>query len=245
MCCNITDCDFLAESPCKNIVLLALSGSRGYGTDIEGSDIDIRGVALNSPENILLMNDFGSYHSSTSDTTIYSLEKFFKLASNCNPAAIELLGFDKNKYIYLNEFGIAIIDNKDVFLSKLCIKPFEGYANQTLKNIEKIKQSTRDECKINKNILHYIRLKTMLIEILEKGEINTYRKDRKFLLQVRNGLFFNNGEFNSDYKCFVNSLNNRLEYAKRNTCLPDLPNYKSINEIHKSINYNLIYQNKE
>ena len=37
----------------KNIILLGLGGSHAYGTNIEGSDLDIRGCTLNSKSQIL------------------------------------------------------------------------------------------------------------------------------------------------------------------------------------------------
>ena len=43
----------------ENIILLGLGGSRAYGTNIETSDIDIRGIAINSADEILLGTDFG------------------------------------------------------------------------------------------------------------------------------------------------------------------------------------------
>jgi hypothetical protein len=48
--------DFLRNNPHlgQNIILLGLSGSHAYGTNLETSDVDIRGVALNSKSEILL-----------------------------------------------------------------------------------------------------------------------------------------------------------------------------------------------
>ena len=37
----------------SNIMLLTLGGSHAYGMDKEGSDLDIRGIAINSKEDIL------------------------------------------------------------------------------------------------------------------------------------------------------------------------------------------------
>ncbi|MBQ9251393.1 MAG: nucleotidyltransferase domain-containing protein [Clostridia bacterium] len=45
----------------KRIMLLGLSGSYGYGTNREGSDVDFRGVALQKPSDILGLTEFEQY----------------------------------------------------------------------------------------------------------------------------------------------------------------------------------------
>lgn len=37
----------------KHMMFVTVGGSHAYGTNIEGSDLDIRGVALNSKEDLL------------------------------------------------------------------------------------------------------------------------------------------------------------------------------------------------
>ncbi len=58
---NTTEYDFLSVNPRlgKRIMLLGLSGSYGYGTNREGSDVDLRGVTLNLPSDILGLTEFG------------------------------------------------------------------------------------------------------------------------------------------------------------------------------------------
>ncbi len=48
--------NFLKTDPClgKNIIFLTYGGSHAYGTNVEGSDIDIRGCTLNSKADLLV-----------------------------------------------------------------------------------------------------------------------------------------------------------------------------------------------
>ena len=65
--------DFLKENEYlgSNIILLTLGGSHAYGMDKEDSDLDVRGVALNSKEEILLGKDFEQVAETNTDTTVY------------------------------------------------------------------------------------------------------------------------------------------------------------------------------
>lgn len=40
------------------IILLGLGGSHAYGTNLESSDVDVRGVALNSKSDIIGLSKF-------------------------------------------------------------------------------------------------------------------------------------------------------------------------------------------
>ena len=42
----------------NNIIFLTFGGSHAYGTNVEGSDIDIRGCALNSKSDLLGFSNF-------------------------------------------------------------------------------------------------------------------------------------------------------------------------------------------
>ena len=46
----------------NNIILLGLGGSYAYGTNLATSDIDIRGIALNSAEDILCCGLAGNFN---------------------------------------------------------------------------------------------------------------------------------------------------------------------------------------
>lgn len=96
--------NFLREEPLgDNIILLGLGGSYAYGTNNENSDIDIRGVATHSPEDILTRKGFDQVVNEATDTTVYSLEKIINLLSNCNPNTIEILGLEPWQYLYVSD----------------------------------------------------------------------------------------------------------------------------------------------
>lgn len=129
--------NFLRENPLgDNIILLGLGGSYAYGTNNENSDIDIRGVATHSPEDILTRKGFDQVVNEATDTTVYSLEKIINLLSNCNPNTIEILGLEPWQYLYVSDVGQALIDNADMFLSKRAVHSFGGYANSQLRRLD-------------------------------------------------------------------------------------------------------------
>lgn len=120
----------------SNVVLLGLGGSHAYGTNTDTSDLDVRGVALNSAGDILLKKDFEQVVDIPTDTTIYSFDKIVSLLVNCNPNTIELLGLKPEHYLYLGKAGQLLLDNKELFLSQRAVHSFGGYANQQLRRLE-------------------------------------------------------------------------------------------------------------
>lgn len=134
---QISEYDFLRtnEHLGSNIILLTLGGSHAYGTNVEGSDVDIRGVALNSKEEILTNKNFEQFVNDATDTTVYAFNKIISLLANVNPNTIEMLGCKPEHYIYLSPIGQELIDNRHLFLSKKCIHSFGGYANQQLRRL--------------------------------------------------------------------------------------------------------------
>ena len=150
--------DFLKTNPHlgNNIILLGLGGSHAYGTNVEGSDIDIRGVALNSKSDILGSSNFEQVVNEATDTTIYSLRKIVSLLSSCNPNTIEILGLKPEHYLYLSPIGQELLDNKKLFLTKRAVQSFGGYAFAQLRRLDNKAARTLEQAEHEQHILNSI-----------------------------------------------------------------------------------------
>ncbi len=302
-----------------NIILLTVGGSHAYGTSVETSDVDIRGIALEREQDLIGLSNFEVFENHETDTVIYAFRKIISLLLNCNPNVIEILGTDNDKCFILTEEGKLLKDNLDLFLSKKCTHSFGGYATAQLKRLENalardsypqavkenhimgsienqmehLKQHYNDYTKsgtlevyiddsdkeefdkeifmdiqlkhfpmrdfkniysemhevikqygklnyrnrkktegaLFKHALHLLRLLDMGTEILEGKEVHTYRPNREFLLEVRNGKYSYEELFE-----IANEKDKKFKYASQNTTLPDKVNYKKIEELVMEIN---------
>lgn len=118
------------------MVFLCLGGSHAYGTNIEGSDVDLRGCALNRPSDILGMSNFEQVHNADFDTTIFSFNKLIPLLYGCNPNVIEMLGCKLEHYLYMSDVGVSMLLNRKMFLSQRAAYTFGGYAFSQLRRLE-------------------------------------------------------------------------------------------------------------
>ena len=119
-----------------HIIMLCLGGSFAYGTNVETSDVDLRGCALNTKDEILTNVKFEQYTDNETDSTIYSFNKLVHLLSNCNPNIIEMLGLKPEHYLYLTDEGKELINNSHLFLSKRAYYTFGGYAYSQLRRLD-------------------------------------------------------------------------------------------------------------
>ncbi len=135
---NSAQYDFLRtnERLGKRIILLGLGGSYAYGTSNDNSDIDFRGITLNTPSDFLGLTEFEQYEDANTDTVIYSFNKIVKLLLECNPNTCEILGLDDDQYLIKTSLGQEIIDNKNLFISKRAAKSFGGYAGAQLRRLQ-------------------------------------------------------------------------------------------------------------
>lgn len=135
----------------KNLIYLVTHGSRAYGLNTPESDYDIKGVSMVTEE--YLFGYFYHFDQSENnkelhkkysdkldtddiDSVVYGLQKFMKLAADCNPNIIEVLWVDDSDILYTTPEGELLRENKELFLSLKAKHTFSGYAHSQLKRIK-------------------------------------------------------------------------------------------------------------
>jgi len=138
----------------KNTILLAVAGSRSYGTDHPLSDTDYKGVLI-PPRNYYLspfkgfdqvqfkgnghtgrLSEISGEVEADIEGCVFGIQKFVKLASACNPNVVELLFVDQRHIVHQTEAGKELRKNRNLFLSQAACKTFTGYAMSQLKRIK-------------------------------------------------------------------------------------------------------------
>lgn len=161
------------------IMLLGVSGSYGYGTNRPGSDIDLRGVALNQSSELIGLTTFEQFEDRKTDTVIYSFMKLIQLLINCNPNTIEILGLDDDQYLIKSALGQELLDNRHLFLSKRAAASFGHYADAQLRRLQNaiardtLSQPLREQ-HIMKSVFHALDDFNWRHQEWDKGNVRLY-----------------------------------------------------------------------
>ena len=121
----------------ERTVFLTRHGSWAYGTNIETSDEDFKGVAI-PPKSYFhgFHKRFEQAECNEPDAVIYDIRKLMALAANCNPNVIEVLFTDSSDHVVVTPLGQKLLDNKEKFLSKKVKHTFAGYAHSQARRME-------------------------------------------------------------------------------------------------------------
>lgn len=112
------------------IILESVAGSCLYGLNTPSSDMDVRGIFMDSLENVFDITGEKDQEISDDrqDVKFYSLRKFLKLAIGCNPNIIELLWLPDSAIIWKSPVYDELVSHRDWFMSKQARHTFMGYA---------------------------------------------------------------------------------------------------------------------
>jgi uncharacterized protein len=142
------------------ILFKAIVGSQAYGTNTPESDVDIKGIYIQSNDEIL-SNRYKEQINVTKDECYYEIQRFLQLAKSANPTILELLYTPDDCILETSPEFELLKQNRDKFLTKKCYNSFSGYAYQQIQkatgldkkmNYEKEKitqKSIIDFCYIN------------------------------------------------------------------------------------------------
>ncbi len=206
----------------KFVIFRCVIGSRAYGLDEEGSDVDRRGVYL--PPADLHWSLFGlpeQLENDESQECYWELGKFLVLALKANPNVLECL------YTPLVEFATPLaremLDMRDAFLSRLVYQTYNGYV---MSQFRKLEQDLRARGTIRwKHAMHLIRLLLSGVTVLREGlvpvQVSEYR-DRLLAIRAGQAPW---GEVNA----WRLELHREFDETFASTKLPEQPDYARVN----------------
>ncbi len=156
----------------NNLILLeAIAGSISYGTNIETSDEDIRGVYICEMEDYLSGDYPDQISDLTNDTVYYELRRFLELVGTNNPNILELLNVPEDCVLIKHPLFDLILAEKEKFITKACKNSFAGYAVAQIKKARGLdkKQNWEKDRVTRKDVLDFC-------YIIEKGQSIPWKK---------------------------------------------------------------------
>jgi predicted nucleotidyltransferase len=205
------------------VIFRCVIGSRAYGLDDEGSDIDRRGIYL--PPAHLHWSLFGVPEQLENDDTqeaYWELQKFIVLALKANPNVLECL------YTPIVETATPLaqelLDMKTTFLSRMAYQTYNGYV---MSQFKKMQTDIRNQGQVKwKHVMHLVRLLLSGITVLREGFVPVQVGDhRDTLLRIKAGKMPWD-----EVESWRLDLHKQFDRAFEKTTLPERPDYERANE---------------
>ena len=208
-------------------ILLTVGGSRAYGTNLEDSDRDVRGICV-APNHYYhgFRQKFeqAQFRGGRYDTIVFDVRKFFRLAAEASPNVLEVLFTHPRHQLRIHPAGQKLLDCRDLFLTQRVARSFGGFARG---QIHRLNASIREFGAYDgKAASHGIRLLRMGSEILMGEGVKVFRADAYELLAIRQGRYSSAQLLD---ECRTGTA--RLEMAMKLTRLPENPDYKKLDDL--------------
>jgi uncharacterized protein len=204
------------------VIYCCIVGSRAYGLEGEGSDVDRRGIYLPPAElHWSLAGVPEQLENSEREECYWELQKSLTLALKANPNVLECL------YTPLVESAAPqaeeLLSMRDCFLSRLVYQTYNGYV---LSQFKKLEGDLRNRGELKwKHAMHLIRLLLSGVTALREGRVQVHVGDhRERLLLIRRGEL-PWAEVNE----WRLRLHREFDAAYAATTLPERPDYERVN----------------
>lgn len=117
------------------IIFECLTGSHAYGTNVEGSDYDYRGVFIQPTHTLLGTKYYPQIGDEKNDTNFFEIGEFIKLLAKPSPNVLELLNMPDECVVYKHAIWDKIFtpEIKQKFITKKLRNAFAGYAVDQIK----------------------------------------------------------------------------------------------------------------
>lgn len=206
----------------QHVIYRAIVGSRAYGLDDEGSDVDVRGVFLPpAHRHWSLAGVPEMIERPGADECYWELERFLVLALKGNPNILEVLFTPLVEHC--SGPGRRLLEIRDAFLSRFIHKTYAGYALSQFRRLEKTMNGAGE---IRwKHAMHLLRLLLSGAHALRTGSLMVDVTDyRDRLLAVRRG------ELSwAEVDAWRADLQVAFDESVRSSPLPERPDYEQAN----------------
>lgn len=116
----------------EKLIFKTIVGSQAYGTSLPTSDIDYKGIYIQSQDDILSFK-YNEQIEIGKDECYYEVRRFLQLAQSANPTTLEMLFVDNQFIVETSPAFELIREHKAKFLTKKCCMSFGGYAVAQIK----------------------------------------------------------------------------------------------------------------
>jgi len=230
-----------------------IMGSIAYGVSDDDSDMDIYGFAI-PPRDMVFPHLSGYIHGFDEelkpftqfqqhkildksanagkgreyDLTIYSIIKYFRLLTDCNPNIIDTLFVPRRCVVYSTNLGELLRENRHLFLNKGCWPTFKGYAYT---QIHKMKTKQPEGKRVQlvekygydvKFAYHVVRLLNEIEQIMAEGTLALDQNSEQ-LKAIRRGEWTQ-----QQVETYFHEKEKSLETLYTNSKLPIKADFRSI-----------------
>lgn len=220
----------------SHLVLKTWGGSHAYGTAIENSDEDFRGVIIPPEEYFTGFKVFKQFAPKPDgpfgDVVYYDIRKFLQLAAKGNPGILEV--FHAPRLRVSIPFGNSILSLWESVLSKSLIKSHLGMAKDHIRRIDLPNRKCGEKGKAaidkhgynTKDACHVIRVLEQCIEILITKNLTMPRPNADMLLAIKNGEW--------SIEKFRSAADNFIDLIKDLESKSDLPKLPDFNQLSRN-----------